>query len=106
MDLSQKKSATQNTIDQPASGHSSSSSSGNDSPDPASRASRASRFQTSSKFSKNTAGSKIVEPVPTMLNVPSTENHKSSTSTTFNNEEESRVEVSGKVTNNSCSLDE
>lgn len=107
MDLSKKKAATdtQDTIDQSASGR---SSSGNDdSPDPSSRVSRTSRPQTPSKSPKSTVGTKIVDPTPTMLNVSLTENHKSSTSTTnaINNEEESRVEVSGKVTNVSTYLD-
>lgn len=100
MDAPEKKAATQNTIDQRASGHNSSSSSGKDSPDLSSHVSRTSKFQASSESAKNTnISSKIVEPLPTMLNVPPTENHKSSTSTVnaVDKEEESRAKVSGKV---------
>lgn len=106
MDVSKSKATTntQSTINQPACEHSSSSSSSNDSPDVLSHSDRSDGCQASSKspkstLTKSTASPRIVEAAPVMLNVSQIENHKSSTTTAIatSNEQESRVEVSGKV---------
>lgn len=95
MDMSEKIAAdAKNTFNEPASEHSSGS------PDPSSRTSRPDKFQDSSKSSsitvtKSTVSTKITEVASTMLNVSQNENHKSPTST--GNEEESQVEISGRV---------
>ncbi|EZA54067.1 hypothetical protein DMN91_000183 [Ooceraea biroi] len=102
MDTSQKKvtTDTQNipTIqNQPASDQSSNSSSGNESPDPSSRAPKLQALSKSSKAAtKGTAGPiEIMEATSTILNVPQSDNRKSSTSTTnaISNEEEPRIEI-------------
>lgn len=103
MDLSKKiVTDAQNVFNEPTSEHSSGSSSSNDSSDPSSRASRPDKFQDLTKSSKTTVtkgtvSTKITEVAST--NVSQDENHKSSTMTTnvSSNEEESRVEISGRT---------
>lgn len=81
-----------------------SSSSNNNSPDPSSRANQPEKFQDSAKspkITKSTVNTKITELASTMLNISQNENHKSSTLTTNvtgkEDEEESRVEISGRI---------
>ncbi|XP_018301986.1 uncharacterized protein [Mycetomoellerius zeteki] len=107
MDVS-KKIATdaQNSFNEPVSEHSKVNSSNNNGPDPSSRAGQSDKFQDLSKYSKITItkdiiNTKITEAASTILNVSQNENHKSPTLTTnvTNNEEESRVEISGDAAN-------
>lgn len=79
-----------------------SSDSNSNSPDPSSRANQPDKSQDSaksSKITKSTVNTKITEVASTMLNISQSENHKSSTLTTnvTGNEEESRVEISGRI---------
>lgn len=101
MDLSKKIVTDAQNVNEPTSEHSSGSSSSNDSSDPSSRASRPDKFQDLTKSSKTTVTkgtvcTKITEVAST--NISQDENHKSSTMTTnvSSNEEESRVEISGR----------
>jgi len=101
MDVS-KKIATdaQNAFNEPVSGHSNVNSSNNNSLD--SSASQLDKFQDSSKIfktavTKNTINTKIIETASTMLNISQNENHKSLTTNVISNDEESRVEISGRT---------
>ncbi|KYM75634.1 hypothetical protein ALC53_13697 [Atta colombica] len=108
MDVS-KKIATdvQNSFNEPRFQHSNISTSNNNSPDPSSRVGQSDKFQDSLKCSKITVtkdiiNTKITEAASAMLNVSHNENHKSPSTSIMNatnNEEESRVEISGNATN-------
>lgn len=102
MDLSKKIVTDAQNVNEPISEHSSGSSSSNDSSDPSSRASRPDKFQDLTKSSKTTVTKGTVSTKITEVasaNVSQDENHKSSTMTTnvSSNEEESRVEISGRT---------
>lgn len=105
MDVSNKIATdAQNAFNElPSERNNGNSSSNNNSLDPSFRASRSDNLQDSLKSSKTTVtkgtvNTKITEAAFTMLNVSQNENHKSSTSTmNIRNEEESRVEISGRT---------
>lgn len=105
MDVSKKITTdAKNAFNEPASERSKGSSINNNNPDPSSCASQSDKFQDSSKSSKtivtkSTVNTKITEVASTMLNVSQNENYKSLTSTTnvTGNEEDSRVEISGRT---------
>ncbi|KYN10448.1 hypothetical protein ALC57_17409 [Trachymyrmex cornetzi] len=105
MDVSKKIATDAQNFNEPISEHNNVSSSNNYSPDSSSRAGQSDKFQDSSKCSKITVtkdiiDTKITEAASAMLNVSRNENHKSlSTLTTnvTNNEEESRMEISGRT---------
>jgi len=109
MDVS-KKIATdvQNSFNEPRFQHSNISTSNNNSPDLSSRVGQSDKFQDSLKCSKITVtkdiiNTKITEAASAMLNVSHNENHKSPSTSTMNatnNEEESRVEISGRIISN------
>lgn len=103
MDVSKKITTdAKNAFNEPVSERSNGSSNNNN-PDPSSCTSQSDKFQDSSKSSKITVTkgtvSKITEVASTMLNISQNENHKSLTSTTnvTGNEEEFRVEISGRT---------
>lgn len=104
MDVSKKITTdAKNAFNEPASERSNGSSNNNN-PDPSSCTGQSDKFQDLSKSSKitvtkSTVSTKITEVASTMLNISQNENHKSLTSTTnvTGNEEESRVEISGRT---------